>query len=426
MESTKNILIHKILVRTSLILLSSILYACGGGGDAGGGGGGDGTPTYTYKTFTDTISEASSPNVSAATFEHWDYFASAYHFRGPSPGGYLCWYPSTSATFKEEFVSVNPLNYNLSIQYGAQSGATFYGGFQGCAGADVSGAELKVSSSNINSTSEFSFNNTLSGLLTFDHDEIGIVDSTNLSETVLRITSLNQELTSNWSGTSYVTMAVGYIDYADECNYSSQTLCSSIKTDNSHEGDWVGVLTGDATFSGDMPSSGTKSYRTKAMSAGIYGLTNYLNNSTADSYSLGCGASPSFNECKLITIYSASAENILAFDFSAESLTGTLSFAKHFTLNYSSHADLNSADSSKMNEAMGNLVFQNLTVSGNSFSGTASNTTYQGAISGYFYGPQAAEIGAVITLRDKQLVATWGATPNQSSGWTTIVLAGAQ
>ena len=423
MESTKNILIHKILVRTSLILLSSILFACGGGG----GGGGDGTPTYTYKTFTDTISEASLPNVSAATFEHWDYYASAYHFRGPSTSGYVCWYPSTSATFKEEFVSLNPLNYNLSIQYGAQSGATAsIGGHPNCAGADVSGSELKVLSSNINRSSEFSFENTLSGLLTFDHDEIGIVDSTDLSQTVLRITNLNQELTSNWSGTSYVTMAVGYIDYADECNYSSQTFCSSIKTDNSHEGDWVGVLTGDTTFSGDMPSSGTKSYRTKAMSAGIYGLINYLNNSLTVSYNYFCGSSPSFNQCNMKTIYSASAENILAFDFSAASLTGTLSFAKHFTLNYSSHTDLDSADSSKMNEAMGNLVFQNIVVSGNQFSGTASNNTYQGTIFGYFYGPQAAEIGAVITLRDKQLVATWGDTPNQSLGWTTIVLAGAQ
>ena len=423
MGSTKNILIHKILVRTSLILLSSVLYACGGGG----GGGGDGTPTYTYKTFTNTISEEPS-NVSAATFEHWDYYASAYHLRGPSSGGYLCWYPSTSATYKEEFVSLNPLNYNLSIQYGAQSGATAsIGGHPNCAGNDVSGAELKVSSSNINSSSEFSFNNTLSGLLTFDHDEIGIVDSTNLSETVLRITGLNQELTSNWSGTSYVTMTVGHIDYANECNYfSSQTLCSSIKTDNSYEGDWVGVLLGDATFSGDMPSSGTKSYRTKAMSAGVYGLINYLNNSVTTSFNPGCGASPSFNECKIATIYSASAENILAFDFSNETLTGTLSFAKHFTLNYSSHTDLNSADSSKMNEALGNLVFQNLTVSGNSFSGIVENNTYRGTIFGYFYGPQAAEIGAILILRDTELGTIWGETPNAARGWTTIVLAGAQ
>ena len=416
MQSTKKFLIHKILVRTSLISLSSILYACGGGG-----GGGDGTPTY--KTFTNLVSEASSPDFSSANLEYMDYYESAYHFRGPGTQNYSCWYPSTSAIFREEFVSLSPLNYDFTIQYGAQLGSTAYHPL--CEGADVSGAKLKVTDSNINSSGAISFNNTLSGLLTYEHDEIGIVNS-NLSETVLRITSLDQELTSNWSGTSYVSMSLSYADYADECNYSLQTLCSSIKTDNSYEGDWVGQLFGDATFSDDMPSSGTKSYRTKAMSAGIYGLTNYLNNSITVSYNPGCGALPSFNECKLATIYSASAENILAFDFSAESLTGTLSFAKHFTLNYSSHTDLNSADSSKMNEAMGNLVFQNLTVTGNSFSGTASNTTYQGEIFGYFYGPQAAEIGAVITLRDKQLVATWGATPNQSFGWTTIVLAGAQ
>ena len=44
---------------------------------------------------------------------------------------------------------------------------------------------------------------------------------------------------------------------------------------------------------------------------------------------------------------------------------------------------------------LNNLVIS-ATISGTSFSGTVSNGHYSGNITGYFYGPQAKEIAAII------------------------------
>ena len=412
-------LVKKFFPRFLLISVSVILYSCGGGG----GGGGTSSTTYSYKTmnttYSDIVSAVRSSSLASNNLSHLDYLTAGYHGRYSSTNDTYCWYPSTSAEYKETFL--NSTSFQTSLTYGAQSGDTATGE-SSCSGANVSGSTLSIESNNITISSDINFSGVLSGQIYYDHSLIGVVDSS-LNEIVIESINVYGSPSSSdftmWSGASYVDMVIVYYDYADTCSYSSGA-CSQVTADNTYDSDFMALLTGDQTASGDMPTSGSKSYRTKTLGFGVYGVSNFLNKGLANSFSTGCGTNPSFGECAVVPTFSASAESILAFNFSESSLLGSVSFSKHYFLDYFSQTDLSSE--TILNSSLNNLTISSVTRTGSSFSGNVSNSHFTGTINGVFYGPQASDIGAIIRIEETSS----GGNFSSTGSWATFVLTGGQ
>ena len=422
MVSRKVDSVKKFLPRFFLISLSIILYSCGGGGGGTSSSGGSST-TYSYKTmnttYSDIVSAVGSSSLSSNNLSHLDYLTAGYHGRANSALDNYCWYPSTSAEYKETVL--NSTSFKLSLSYGAQSGdtATERGN---CSGANVSGTTLNIDLDNITTSSNINFSGVLSGQIYYDHDLIGVVDSS-LNETVIESTAVYGHPSSSdftmWSGASYVDMIIVNFDYADTCSYSSGA-CSQVTADNTFDSDFMALLLGDQTATGDMPTSGSKSYRTKTLGFGVYGVSDYLNKGENSSLLGGCGTNPNYGYCAVIPIFSASAESILAFNFLEGSISGSVSFSKHYSLDYSSQTDLSSE--TILNSSLNNLTISSVTRTGSSFSGNVSNSHFTGTINGIFYGPQASDIGAIIRIEQTSS----GGNFSTSSSWATFVLTGGQ
>lgn len=425
MVSRKVDSVKKFFPRFFLISLSVILYSCGGGGGGGTSNSGGSPTTYSYKTmnttYSDIVSALGSSSLSSNNLSHLDYLTTGYHGRYSSANDTYCWYPSTSAEYKETVL--NSTSFKLSLSYGAQSGDTATGE-SSCSGANVSGTTLNINSANITTSSDINFSGVLSGQIYYDHDLIGVVDSS-LNETVIESTNVYGSPSSSdftmWSGASYVDMVIVNFDYADTCIYSSGA-CSQVSADNTYDLDFMALLVGDQTASGDMPTSGSKSYRTKTFGFGVYGISSFLNGSKGAYSSLiaGCGTNPSFGDCSVQSIFSASAESILAFNFSESSISGSVSFSKHYSLGYSSQTDLSSE--TILNSSLSNLTISSVTRTGSSFSGNVSNSHFTGTINGVFYGPQASDIGAVIRIEETSS----GGNFSSTGSWATFVLTGGQ
>ena len=178
---------------------------------------------------------------------------------------------------------------------------------------------MNINSDNITTSSDISFSGVLSGQIYYDHDLIGVVDSS-LNETVIESTNVYGRPSSSdftiWSGASYVDMSILNFDYANTCSYSGGA-CSQVTADNTFDSDFMALLIGDQTASGDMPTSGSKSYRTKTFGFGVYGMSNFLNDEGYVSLLGGCGTNPNYGDCAVLSVFSASAESILTFNFSA-------------------------------------------------------------------------------------------------------------
>ena len=428
MVSRKVDSVKKSFPRFFLISLSVILYSCGGGGGGGSSSSGTGSSggsstTFSYKTmnttYTDIVSAVGSSSLSSNNLSHLDYLTTGYHGRYSSANDTYCWYPSTSAEYKETVL--NSTSFKLSLSYGAQSGDTATGE-SSCSGANVSGTTLNIDSDNITTSSDINFSGVLSGQIYYDHDLIGVVDSS-LNETVIESTNVYGSPSSSdftmWSGASYVDMVIVNFDYADTCIYSSGA-CSQVSADNTYDSDFMALLVGDQTASGDMPTSGSKSYRTKTFGFGVYGFSSYLNKGEYVSLLGGCGTNPNFGYCAVIPIFSASAESILAFNFSESSISGSVSFSKHYELDIYSQTDLSSE--TILNSSLNDLTISSVTRTGSSFSGNVSNSHFTGTINGVFYGPQASDIGAVIRIEETSS----GGNFSSTGSWATFVLTGGQ
>ena len=107
--------VKKFFPRIFLISLSVILYSCGGGGGGTGSSGGSST-TFFYKTmnttYTDIVSALGSSSLSSNNLSHLDYLTTGYHGRYSSANDAYCWYPSTSAEYKETVL--NSTSFKLS------------------------------------------------------------------------------------------------------------------------------------------------------------------------------------------------------------------------------------------------------------------------------------------------------------------------
>ena len=249
----------------------------------------------------------------------------------------------------------------------------------------------------------YDFPGSLSGLLDLDHEKIGITDSS-LNEKVFKGIHIRPLENSGimWSGTQYSWAEIAELDYGNACDYlGDPRYCQRVSLDNIVNISLVGKIFGPKTNAGDMPSSGSTSYRSYAISKGLYekGNGNFLYTGNFSMINIaGCGSNPPHRGCHWKTSDAVSAEQILTVDFSANSIQGTLSMQKHYYESSSGSLELLTSSSYDLHkETLENLSIS-ATISGNGFTGTVQNSHFIGNIYGNFYGPNAKEIGAIIFL----------------------------
>lgn len=395
-----------------------VLSSCGGGG--GSGGGGTTQPlTYSYKSFSEvdsiannfytecennaaSCSESNARRLLDEVLSQVDFDLTAIHVRQNTAGNLFCWYDSTTASYA---LFRNGNDGFESYSFGEQSGATVCG--NDYAGANVNGTNISL---NVLSTPVYEYNlpGSVSGLVDIHYQNWGYTDS-NLNETVFVKTSMEQRDVSGtyWSGNQYVIGNVGELDYASSCSYSgTPRVCIDITSDNTLNADLLGSLTGFKTYLGDMPSSGTVSYRSIIMGKGIYGYQSFaFEGNSASYFNSGCSqANPSHDSCHWLTVDSLSSNQFISVDFSSGIVSGTISTSNIYgETGYGNFIELHNYTPdvySIMATSISNLNIS-ASISGDKFTGTVSNDHFSGNIEGFFYGPQAKEIGAVLRLDSK-------------------------
>ena len=419
MVSRKVDSVKKFFPRFFLISLSVILYSCGGGGGGGGGSSGSGD---------NSVSSASSGTSS--TYFTWQNFHAAsdlstlasiksnftdnirsYHIRKASNDNFCIDKDDNVAL---DFTLVSLTSFNIDIQFTAASGSG------DCAGATVSGDKISISSDKVPAPYYRNFEGFYAGSIERVQDwDIGIVDTNTLTETAFQMNGIFNDVDgvlTYWSGTSYVAPEVDVINYGNTCNYYSDGSCASLNTDDTYETDLITSVEGDITEGTDMPTE-AKSYTSKALAVGIYGISNYLNGGSFSSLKSGCGSSL-LNDwvCQFRVPYSVSGAHTIAADFSAKTLTGNFTLSKHYILE-----TLQSEITEIFPTTTVTDLVINATISGNSFSGTVSNTDFEGDIIGNFYGPKGTEIGATILITNKSTSTVF---PDGNDAFAVIALVG--
>ncbi len=254
-------------------------------------------------------------------------------------------------------------------------------------------------------TFSYNFPGSLSGLLSLEHERIGVTDSS-LNEKVFKGIHIRPLENSGifWTGTQYNWAEIAEFDYGNTCDYSGDPrYCLRISLDNKVDISVTGTIFGFKTFSGDMPASGSFSYRSYAVSKGVYekGDLDFLySGNSIDAYNTSsCNVTnPSHKSCAWKTSVAVSAEQFISVNFSENTLTGSIGMQNFYYESSSGTMTLlDNASYAPHKSTLDNLSIS-ATITGNSFSGTVSNSHFSGSIYGNFYGPSASEIGGVIVL----------------------------
>tara|TARA_B100001287_G_C22610356_1_gene494830 strand:- start:124 stop:1176 length:1053 start_codon:yes stop_codon:yes gene_type:complete len=345
---------------------------------------------------------------------------------------------STSASYN--IALLNPLNIEYSISFGAQNG------FDTCGntgqGADVSSSAMTLNLSNITpfppfeaAETDYSFPGSQSANFGFSAHVWGIEDTNSSLETVFVKTGISERTNPSYisvlAGTQYSGADLYEMNYADSCNAfvdanNNLLACETITLDNNYDADIFGHIYGWKTVSADMPANGSSSYRGTLIGIGIYGINNFLNLDIGASTTTNCGInSPAYTDCSHSYIYSVSDQQLISVDFAAKTISGTISLQNHYII-----SSLNNAGITQLTIENANAYYtplhppvQNFSITGtiseNSFSGTISNAHFAGEIIGYFYGPQAKEISAII-----RILGVVGGDYENSGAWSLIVFNG--
>jgi len=279
-------------------------------------------------------------------------------------------------------------------------------------------------------TFEHSFPGSLSGLLSLEHEEIGITDSS-LNEKVFKGIHIRPIDNSGimWSGTQYSWAEIAELDYGNACNYSGDPrYCQSVSLDNKLDMSLVGKIFGSKTNAVDMPSSNSSSYRSYAVSKGYYekGELNFLYTGNFSMLNnAGCGSNnPSHRACHWKTSDAVSAEQFITADFSTNSLQGTISMQNHYYESSSGNLTLLTNSNYDLHKQTLENLSISATISGNSFMGTVQNSHFGGSIYGNFYGPNAREIGAIIVLSSFGLSGSYYDSNSSDGSFALIVISG--
>ena len=419
-----------------LYLFVLFLFSCGGGG---GGTSSPIPPTeissgYAYTSFADWSSaiakfdndcetananctEQQARSILEAAISAFSIETQAVHYYADGSGTVIHFDPAGSSYSLA--IQGNSLMETLKFNP-AVSGTPLYPGFE------------VTSDFYSYPTSNYEFPGALSGLLSLEHERIGITDSS-LNEKVFKGIHIRPLENSGimWSGTQYSWAEIAELDYGNTCDYSGDPrYCQRVSLDNIFNISLVGKIFGPKTNAGDMPASGSTSYRSYAISKGLYekGNGNFLYTGNFSMInSAGCGSNPPHRGCHWKTSDAVSAEQILTVDFSANSIQGTLSMQKHYYESSSGSLTLLTSSSYDPHKQTLEDLSISATISGNDFTGTVQNSHFVGYIGGNFYGPNAKEIGAIIVLAPVlgNLVVS-GSYYESEVAFTTIVISGSK
>ena len=377
MKENQTAVLNKRSIKFVTISLYLFITACGGGG----GGGGVSTssssgPTYSYSTYAQTA-------LAGTTFTDYEIRTARYR-HGSGPG----------CAFSEGIK-------NFSLRYNATGdqfitledyGTTFGDGFCSDTIPPIVGKQYSFSIPEYTFIREFT--GALSGLLGVFDEEIGLPDSDTMTEDVFSYHEVGHYCDLGWTGAKYVCSWVSEINWGNTCSSygSSHNTCYTI-SDNTYNTDLYAAVVGDFTQSGDMPTSSSKGYRVKALSHyHLRPIGSYDNNG-------GCDSNTRTMDCKPITHGALTAVQHLTADFAAGTLTGSLSM--DYDILYPGVGKYLTSDSPVINSTttrLGTLVFENVQISGNGFTGTLSSGNIKGTVYGHFFGPNASEIGGTLSF----------------------------
>ena len=387
-----------------------VLSSCGGGG--GGDRPVDITETtpagFSYSSISDWIStitkfsnDCETENANCTEAQARSILEALITSSSVENAEFQIYYTATDGGYCRR--TRNDSSYSYAIQ-GSSLFETIKFNPSQCGSVNYPGMEITVDAFSY-LTFEYDFPGALSGLLSLNYGRIGFTDSS-LNETVYKGIHIRPIENSGlfWTGTEYSWVEISEFDYGNTCNYSGDPrYCSSITLDNNGSVSIVGSTWGFKTFSGDMPTSGSYSYRTNAVSKGIYEKDSldflYQGNSLQAFINSGCGSNnPSHRSCHWRTSDAVSSEQFLSVNFSSNTLTGSISLTNHYYESSYTNLTLLTASEYDQHKSTLNNLSISATISSNSFTGTVSNSHFTGNIYGNFYGPTAREIAAIILI----------------------------
>lgn len=394
------------LKKSIFLIIVLFLFSCGGGG-GGETDAGNSPSYYTWQQFHSSNDYANQQSISLNFVDT----SSAINFRFSE--GNMCTFASPSANLRT--IPETSSSYRVELGFPAQSGEG------DCSGANLSGELLSISTNNLSEPNIFDLGGIYSGSLERIYDwDFGIIDTNNQTQTVFQVNSLGNEtdgVLSYWSGTSYVAPEVTVLNYGDTCTYS-EGVCLDLDADTSLDTDLIASVSGDETLLTDMPDYSQKTYTSKALAVGLYGVLDWMGVTGISSFNGNCtDANVGTFDCQAKAVYSVSGAHSLVANFTTNTLTGSFSLSNHLQLEFNEQ-DLTPAFPPNVLE---NLTI-NATITGNGFEGTVSNTELTGGIFGHFYGPEASEIGATMIIFTDLELAEQSSADNPF--YTVISLAG--
>ena len=394
------------LKKNFFLILVLFLFSCGGGGGGETSDAGNSPSYYTWQQFNSSNDFADQQSISLNLVDT----SSAINFRFSDAE--MCAFYTHPANLRS--VPETSSSYRVELGFPAQSGVG------DCTGIDLSGELLSISTNNLTVPDFFDLGGIYSGSLERIYDwDFGIIDTNNQTQTVFQVNSLGNEkdgVLSYWSGTSYVAPEVTVLNYGDTCTYS-EGVCIDLDADTSFDTDLIASVSGDETLLTDMPNNSQKTYTSKALAVGLYGVVDWMGVTNVSAFNGNCtDANVGTFDCQAKVVYSVSGAHSLVANFTTNTLTGSFSMSNHMQLEFNEQ-DLTPAFPPRVLE---NLTI-NATITDNGFEGSVSNEELFGNIFGHFYGTEASEIGATMFL-NTSAQATFSSAENPF--WSVISITG--
>ncbi len=326
------------------------LVSCGGGGGGNSTSNAPDTPStpiYTYNKITDAGAGSTFDEVTQAWLHQ--------------PGYYAWFYGGSDA----------PLD--LSIDSELNSVARFStGGF-----FESDDLFADVDWEVVDDSTPQPASNVLDNYAAWAEVNGTVVDLVNLTETAYRLEAYGFYLETGgvFLGTEYVFPMILFNDHGSDYAYgvgsSSDTLLKL---------EVMASVYGDKTNSGDMPTTGSHNYSSRAIATahlGWYG-----------------GYYAAYNEREIEYLMGVESDSTLTVDHNAGTVSGSVSFDYVFRKGMFLGAEISGF-------SLGTIDFQG-EITGRNVEGTATwsehNENVEGSFQGSFYGPNGDEFGGVLRL----------------------------
>ena len=353
---------RKVSIISLSVFFASLLVACGGGGGGGATSGGGGTPTQppiaptSYKKNIEIEELGGSFDIDAGVMSYRTHqeTGAMWVSTGDPTAELSIGADGTKTTKFSRTYSFTPTNASTNL--------------------DMSMSFEQVS---LADAIYFDVGNDLDGYLYWESDwGLSISeDSSSSYEWNYRLFGFYSDISEEFLGVDYVNILVADLDYGDDLS-SGFDICDvadSTCIDNIQDKDVLAGTFGNFTQTSDMPTSGTATYSTKALSLWH---PNLLETESSIPHW------PAYEGDATITV-----------DFAQGTLSGNIILDYVFPDRKPESSTWN-----RVNGVSAGTIELVATISSNEFQGTATwnndITNYgTGEISGHFFGPDAKELG---------------------------------